>query len=256
MWFGGFLFNMELKLRKYLLEKGYNRFDLKAVIFDMDGVLYDSMPAHAKSWQQTFEEFNYKTTTPSEFFLHEGRLGTSTIQLVTEREFNREPTQQEINNIYNRKSELFNIYNRDKTLPGAKETLDYVREKGLIPILVTGSGQHSLLDKLDVHFPGIFSKETMVTAYDVIKGKPNPEPFIKGLERGGGLKPNQAIVIENAPLGIESSVGAGIFTIAVNTGPLNDDILLDAGASIVLHSMSSLLNIIPEIIKLTKSLRV
>ncbi len=246
---------MELKLKKYLLEKGCNRFDLKAVIFDMDGVLYDSMPAHAKSWQQTFEEFNYKTTTPAEFFMHEGRLGTTTIQLVTEREFNREATRQEVDNIYNRKSELFNIYNNNKTLPGAKETLNYVRDEGLTPILVTGSGQHSLLDKLEVHFPGIFSKETMVTAYDVVNGKPNPEPFVKGLERGGRLKPNQAIVIENAPLGIKSSVGAGIFTIAVNTGPLNDNILLDAGASVVFHSMTSVLKIIPEIIELTKSLR-
>jgi len=75
-----------------------------------------------------------------------------------------------------------------------------------------------------------------------------------GLEKGGNLQPNQAIVIENAPLGIEAAVGAGIFTIAVNTGPLPDSVLTDAGAAIVFHSMTELLGALPEIIHLTKSI--
>ena len=58
----------------------------------------------------------------------------------------------------------------------------------------------------------------------------------------GEFKPQEAIVIENAPLGVESAVAAGIFTIAVNTGPLDDQILLDAGANLLFHSMESLAN--------------
>ena len=53
----------------------------------------------------------------------------------------------------------------------------------------------------------------------------------------GGLKPNEAIVIENAPLGVQAGVAAGIFTIAVNTGPLPDQVLWDAGANLLFHSM-------------------
>lgn len=56
----------------------------------------------------------------------------------------------------------------------------------------------------------------------------------------GGLKPNEAIVIENAPLGVEAGHKAGIFTIAVNTGPLNGEILLNAGADLLFPSMQSL----------------
>lgn len=76
----------------------------------------------------------------------------------------------------------------------------------------------------------------MVTAFDVKKGKPNPEPYLIGLEKGG-LKANEAIVVENAPLGVEAGSKAGIFTIAVNTGPLSDNVLWDAGANYLFHSM-------------------
>ena len=76
----------------------------------------------------------------------------------------------------------------------------------------------------------------MVTAFDIKFGKPNPDPYLMALEKGG-LKPNEAIVIENAPLGVQAGVAAGIFTIAVNTGPLPDQVLLDAGANLLFHSM-------------------
>ncbi len=134
--------------------------------------------------------------------------------------------------------------------------LEYVQANGLKPVLVTGSGQPSLLDRLDTHFPGTFTPETMVTAFDVEHGKPDPEPYLMGLQKGGNLKPNQAIVIENAPLGIESAVGAGIFTIAVNTGPLPDSVLTNAGASVVFRSMEALLETMPEILQLSQTIRI
>ena len=246
---------MNYYLKKYLKKHTYNHFDIKAVLFDMDGILYDSMPAHASSWQDTMVEFGYNSTNHIEFYLHEGRLGTSTIHIITEREFNRKATKEEEQRIYARTTELFQQYNSGAIMPGAKEVLNLVKAKGLTPVLVTGSGQPSLLDRLDTHFPGIFTPGTMVTAFDVVNGKPDPEPFLMGLEKGGNLKPNQAIVIENAPLGIEAAVAAGIFTIAVNTGPLSDAILKEAGASVIFDSMTTLLAELPGILRLTKTIR-
>ena len=78
----------------------------------------------------------------------------------------------------------------------------------------------------------------MVTAYDVKHGKPHPEPYLMALEKAG-IKANEAVVIENAPLGVQAGVAAGIFTIAVNTGPLDDNILLDEGANLLFPSMNS-----------------
>jgi beta-phosphoglucomutase-like phosphatase (HAD superfamily) len=94
---------------------------------------------------------------------------------------------------------------------------------------------------LNLNFPGIFMRERMVTAFDVKKGKPDPEPYLMALQRGK-LKPNEAIVIENAPLGIEAAKAAELFVIAVNTGPLPDTILLEAGADLLYPSVESLCN--------------
>ena len=79
----------------------------------------------------------------------------------------------------------------------------------------------------------------MVTAYDVKFGKPNPEPYLMGLKKVG-IAPNEAVVVENAPLGVKAGVAAGIFTIAVNTGPLPDNALLDKGANLLFNSMQEL----------------
>lgn len=127
-------------------------------------------------------------------------------------------------------------------MPGAYTLLRQVKEAGLQPVLVTGSGQLSLLEKLNHFFPDIFQKEFMVTAFDVKYGKPNPEPYLMGL-RKAGIEPNEAVVVENAPLGVKAGVAAGIFTIAVNTGPLPDSALLDEGANLLFGSMQELSDI-------------
>lgn len=241
-------------LSEYLQKQSFGTFDLKAVLFDMDGVLYDSMPAHDKSWRQTMDEMGLGHL-PYEFYLQEGRIGQSTINAVFQRNLNRNASEDEENRIYARKTELFQQYNSGEIIPGAAEVLEYVRENGLKPVLVTGSGQPTLLNRLDTHFPGVFTPETMVTAFDVIRGKPDPEPYLMGLQKGGNLKPDQAFVIENAPLGVESAVGAGLFTIAVNTGPLPDAVLTGAGASVVFESMKTLRSALPEILRLMRTIK-
>ena len=174
-----------------------------------------------------------------EAYMHEGRTGAGTINIVCQRQLGRDATQGEIESIYLEKSIEFNKHPQAERMPGAWELLQKIKAEGIIPTVVTGSGQASLLDRLEHNFPGMFRQELMVTAFDVKYGKPNPEPYLMALEKGG-LKPNEAIVIENAPLGVEAGHKAGIFTIAVNTGPLNGEILLNAGADLLFPSMQSL----------------
>ncbi|MDH6353907.1 beta-phosphoglucomutase [Dysgonomonas sp. PH5-45] len=232
---------MKEQLHSYLHENGFKDFDLKAVLFDMDGVLYDSMKHHARSWYETMTEAGYECTS-EEFYLHEGRTGASTINLLTERCFNRPATNDEVKSLYARKSELFTRYNNGDVIPYAPEMLNKVKADGLECVLVTGSGQKSLLDRLEQNFRGIFSYNKMVTAFDVKHGKPSPEPYLMGLEKAGHLKPNQAIVVENAPMGVQAASAAGIFTIALTTGPIAPEVLSEAGANIVLPSMQALFN--------------
>ena len=205
---------------------------IKAVLFDMDGVLYDSMPNHAKAWSTAVTEFGL-SMSPHEAYLHEGRTGHGTINILAQRHWGRNATTEEMERIYAAKSALFNTCPEPQPMPGAAQLLQSIRSLGLTIVLVTGSAQHSLLTRLAHDFPGIFSAERMVTAFDVKHGKPHPEPYLMGLEKAG-VSASEAVVIENAPLGAEAAHAAGIYTIAVNTGPLSPKVLLDAGADIVL----------------------
>jgi HAD superfamily hydrolase (TIGR01509 family) len=225
-------------INNYLHTHHYTKFDLKAVLFDMDGVLFDSMPYHAEAWHKVMCERRIPLSR-EEAYLHEGRTGASTINIVCHREQNREASREEIESIYEEKTNVFNSFPEAKPIPGARNMLNKVKADKLIPMVVTGSGQSSLLGRIENNFPDTFRQELMVTAFDVKCGKPDPEPYLMALAKGG-LKPNQAIVVENAPLGVEAGVAAGIFTIAVNTGPLDDNVLLDAGADLLFPSMQAL----------------
>lgn len=227
----------ETSIRHYLRQHSCNALSLKAVLFDMDGVLYNSMPYHAQAWNEAMKQFGLHLPV-EEAYLHEGRTGASTIQIVCQRERGREATETEIRDIYAVKSRLFNHLPKAQPMPGALELLQQLQADGLQAMVVTGSGQTSLLERLNTDFPGVFSPERMVTAFDVQYGKPNPEPYLMALKKGH-LRPDEAIVVENAPLGVQAGVAADLFTIALNTGPLADKVLTDEGANLLFPSMTA-----------------
>ena len=232
-------------VERYLKEKKCERMTLKAAMFDMDGVLFDSMKNHAKCWHETMAHFGMDLPE-WEAYMHEGRTGAGTINLVSVRQRGYEAPKDEIQRIYQYKSDLFNRCPKAERMQGAYELLQKVKASGVVPMVVTGSGQKTLLERLNRNFPGIFRQELMVTAFDVKYGKPNPEPYLMGMEKyrkavplgeESHVEPNHFIVVENAPLGVQAGVAAGVFTIAVNTGPLPDDALLSHGANLLFHSM-------------------
>lgn len=222
-------------IQNYLRTRQYDKLRLKAVLFDMDGVLFDSMKNHATAWHEAMKRYGMDLSR-EEAYLHEGRTGAATINIVSLRQRKHEATDDEIKEIYHTKSDIFNSLPTAERMPGAYELLKQVKADGLIPMVVTGSGQLSLIDRLNNNFPDIFKAELMVTAFDVKYGKPNPEPYLMALQKAR-IAPNEAIVIENAPLGIRAGVAAGIFTVAVNTGPLPDETLQAEGANLLFHSM-------------------
>jgi len=217
---------------------GFDSNRLKAVLFDMDGVLFDSMRNHAEAWTRAVEKHGLKMTRQM-VYENEGRTGDGTINALALEQWGREATAEECQAIYATKSEIFNSLPEAQPMAGAAQLLQACKEAGLTIVLVTGSGQKSLLAKLEHAYPGIFTPGHMVTAFDVVKGKPYAEPYLMGLKKAG-VPASEAIVVENAPLGVQAGRAAGIFTLAVNTGELTDQMLADAGANLVLSSMQQL----------------
>lgn len=225
-------------IQKFIDKNSFAGFELKAVFFDMDGVLFDSMRNHARAWTNAMNDIGI-AFTEYEAYMNEGRTGHSTIDGAFNRDYNRDATEEEKQEIYKLKSKYFESYGDSPVMPYAPELLEKIKKEGKKIYLVTGSGQKSLLDGLQLHFPGIFVQERMVTAFDVAQGKPHPEPYLKALKKSG-LNRNQVAVVENAPLGVESAKAAGLFVIAVNTGPLDEKVLWESGADVVLGSMQEL----------------
>ena len=211
--------------------------------FDMDGVLFDSMPNHAIAWDEVMKKHALPFTA-RDCYINEGRTGESVIREATWKARNRDATPDEIQTIYTEKSAYFTMLEQKAggtpTIPGVSEVLRYVEACGDQIWVVTGSGMRSLLDNLNTVLPPVFSRERMITAFDVVNGKPDPEPYLKAWERSG-LSKEQCVVIENAPLGVRSGKAAGLKVYAVNTGILSREDLVQAGADRVFNSMQDLL---------------
>lgn len=234
-------------MARYVDRHGYGRFAPQAALIDMDGTLLDSMKWHTLAWHRLATELGIEATR-EEFYLYEGMTGAATIGLLFRRAFNREASQAEITELYNRKTGYFNELPRVGIVPGADELTALLMGHGITRVLVTGSGQLSNLQRLNEDFPGAFADDMRITAHDVAHGKPHPEPYLKAMQKAG-VEPWQSIVIENAPRGVEAGVRSGAFTVAVTTGPIPCGEMWRAGADVVFPSMHHLVSSLPEILK-------
>lgn len=214
----------------------------KLVMFDMDGVLFDSMPGHAKAWAEMMKSENIDISEMI-VFEKEGMTGPAFIKEVL-----GEAGEERYPELYKKKAAIFESYPPAPPMPGALEAVRTVNECGASAIVVTGSGQKHLMARIDEFYPDLFKTEWMVSALDVKNGKPAPDPYLAGL-RKAGVEAGDAIVIENAPLGVRSGKAAGCYTVAVNTGPLPDSVLLAEGADMLFHSMKELADNLKLILK-------
>jgi HAD superfamily hydrolase (TIGR01509 family) len=229
----------QLAIKKYLEEHGFEVLYPKVVLFDMDGVLYDSMPNHSIAWQESMAKCGI-TMTSDDAYATEGARGVDTIRQMVRLQQHRNISEEEAQKMYDLKSHLFHQLPEPPIMPGILSLMDKIKEGGIQIGVVTGSGQRPLFQRILRDFGAYVDEAHITTAYDVKRGKPNPDPYLMGLQKAGNLEPWQAVVIENAPLGVRAGHAAKIFTIAVNTGPLPDEELLGAGANLIFPNMQEL----------------
>ena len=220
------------------LEKPFGH-TLKAVFFDQDGVLYNSMPYHAESWAWAMTKHGLPYTA-MECYRNEGRTSTGVIQEHHRQMYGTDASPELIEAIYQDKSQHFTEMTGGfpGIIPDVDKVLRYLHKHGVECWVVTGSGQRNLIDALNETFNHVFTG--IISSFDVTKGKPDPEPYLKAWERSG-FKKEECLVVENAPLGVRAAKAAGLYTIAVNTGILPDSDLWDEKADLVLPNMMALL---------------
>ncbi len=226
--------------KEYIIEShSYKeRLEKTVVLFDMDGVLYDSMPHHTIAWQKAMKEFGIHFTA-SDAYATEGARGVDTIRTYAKAQLGKDLTEAEAQKMYDLKARYFHELGEAPIFDGVIDLMEMIRKRGLQIGIVTGSAQLPLIERLKTDFGEFITNNNITTAYDVKRGKPYPEPYLMGLQKAGNLLPSKGIVVENAPLGVRAGVAAGCYTVAINSGPLPDKVLLSEGASVLYKSISA-----------------
>ena len=190
--------------------KNINKY--KAVLFDMDGVIVDSMPYHFISWFETLKKYNV-TVSPFDIYEKEGEK----CETCVERFFKRDNIKYDdkiITEVLKLRDKLYKKYFKVYLFSDIEHVLDRLKEKGFLIAIVTGSNR----DKVKSMLPKkIISKFDVIIAADMIKrGKPSPDSYLTAAKQLK-VKPSQCIVIENAPNGIKAAKAAKMFCVAVTT---------------------------------------
>jgi HAD superfamily hydrolase (TIGR01509 family) len=238
--------NIEKAIQDYQLKHGV-MLDLRAVLFDMDGVLFHSMPNHAQAWVSAFKAFGLEIPI-EEAYMNEGSTALATAKNLFAKYLNIDITPEKSEEIKQYKHKIMESLPTSTVMPAMQELVSITAQHGVDRWVVTGSAQGILIDRLEKEYNGLLDRNKMVTAHDVKIGKPHPEPYLMALAKSG-YQAHQVIVVENAPLGVESGKAAGLFTIGLNSGPLKPEVLLNAGADLLFHNSAELLAAWPKVLK-------
>lgn len=198
----------------------------KAVLFDLDGVITDTMGMHYEAYRQAFKKYGIDVSPP-DIYLREGMPSMEVGREIVEAKGSHLSDDQ-IRKLIDEKREIYrSIASKNvSTYPGVKETLKMLREKGVRLALITGSNLRSVTQVIkDAGLEGAF--DAIVTGDETPRGKPHPDPYLKGMEKLA-MAPENCVVVENAPLGVQSASAAGTGYIIAVTTTLPEQYLKDA----------------------------
>ena len=184
----------------------------------MDGVLIDAMPFHAEAFQIAFREIVKLEIDKRDVFLLEGMPSPVLIKEIFKRNNQGSPDEELVENISNRKKELFEELQSARAFPGVKELIESLNCENCFKAVVSGASRKEVESLLEQNNLGKF--DLIISGEDLEEGKPSPEPFSTALSKLR-LKPSEALVVENSPLGVDSATKAKLeYIITLNNTPL------------------------------------
>jgi beta-phosphoglucomutase len=184
----------------------------RAVFFDLDGTLIDSLPAHVVAWQTVLREIGIEM---DELFikLNEGEKAEETLARLT-REYQLNVSAADLADLLDRKRAIYRSLAVKGLIPAARRVIEDLKAHGVQCDIVTGSIRSNMNGVVPEEEIALFGR--IITPDDYQRGKPAPDPYLVALKRSG-FQPGECVVLENAPLGIRSAKAAGLFTVAVTT---------------------------------------
>jgi beta-phosphoglucomutase family hydrolase len=205
---------------------------VRALVFDMDGTLVDSMPWHLRSWAAVLAEHGV-TVEPRQFLL---RTAGMTAKTIFREWLGPTLSDSEIARLTEEKETLYRrLYAPHvRSISGADEFLKKARDRGIGIALATAAPEENVTFILSRTKLGALF-DVIVTADDGFPGKPAPEIFLAAAARLG-IAPRRAIVFEDALNGVEAARRAGMRVVVLSTTlapadvPRGPDVLAVAAA--------------------------
>ncbi|MBN2008885.1 HAD family phosphatase [candidate division KSB1 bacterium] len=198
---------------------------MKAVLFDFDGVIANTLQYHVEGWNRAYRKFGYDVTVNEEDISRQEGKGADQIVAGIAAMYELKLTKSQLEEITAEKRNVYKQITHASVYPETQAFLNELKQRSVRIALVTGSVIPSLLQVVDQEFLDQF--EVIITQYDVVNTKPDPEPFLKAAERLK-LQPEQCVVIENAPMGIKAAKAAGMYCVALRTTIHDDTWLMEA----------------------------
>lgn len=201
----------------------FSKNQVKAILFDFDGVLVDSLSNHFFSWKEVLSKFDINVTL-QDIALGEGEKAEESMMRFFREKKSIELRFEDAQKIVQEKRKIYQSLNSPKIYSEAIHFVHTCKKKNLNVGLVSGSTLRNIQLSLTENQFALF--DVCVTGDINIKGKPNPDPYLYASQQ---LKiiPKEVIVIENAPLGITSAKSAGMYVIAI-TSTLPTEVLNEA----------------------------
>jgi beta-phosphoglucomutase family hydrolase len=182
-----------------------------AFIFDMDGTMVESMPAHAKSWQMFKERHHLDLSVEEILERTTGRNGIECVRILLGEDIPDDKAKELIDR---KEADYREIFAREfREVAGFAKFVQQAQDRGLKIAVATAGDKNNLdfvLKRLDLQR----EPEAQVRGDQGLPGKPEPDIFLKAAQMLGA-KPQHAIVFEDAPFGIEAARRAGMRAVAI-----------------------------------------
>ena len=189
--------------------------NIKACIFDLDGVIVDTAVYHYKAWKRLANQIGFDFTEEDNEKL-KGVSRTRSLELilqwggVTKSAEEQEQLATLKNEWY---VDMISHMTPDELLPGAKAFLETCRAAGIKTALGSASKNSGMiLDKTNITH--LF--DAVIDGNKVSKAKPDPEVFLKGAE-ALGVKPEECVVFEDAIAGVEAAIAGGMKVVGIGS---------------------------------------
>ena len=218
---------------------------IKAVIFDVDGTLVDSVAIHARAWQEAFGAFGHDIAF-EDLRRQIGKGGDQLLPVFL--------TKQQLETLGEkidaRRAEIIKerLLSRIEAFPKVRALFERLRADGIkIALASSAKGEELATYKEKADIVGLVQEET--SSDDAQRSKPHGDIFQAALDRLPGISPGDAVVVGDSPYDADAAGRVGLRTIGVRSGGFSDAALLDAGCVAIFDDPADLLSHYEEFLR-------